>query len=255
LTLRFDLRLLADAERVALRLAGGNEHMVTRSLVSDEKIPAWVNSRWFALVEVVAASLLIFGHDVFGISPNPLPLLLAMALISFRIRTGSWTAMGLGSPKSWARTAVYAVAAAVAQQALGVFVVDPLLQPFLHYSAQANPLERAHGSFAMLRWLGIIWTYAAFGEEIAYRGYVLNRVGDVGNQSRTALLVGLLWSSLLFGLAHWYQGSAGVVSAAISGFVFGTAYLLSSKNLWVAVLAHGLSDSVALLATALGLAG
>ncbi|HUO94078.1 MAG TPA: CPBP family intramembrane glutamic endopeptidase [Rhizomicrobium sp.] len=221
---------------------------------NNKEYPAWVNSRWLAAGEAIAASLLVFGHDVLRLVPNPLPLLFVMAMISFRVRTGRWTGMGLGRPKSWGRTIVYAVAAAAAQQALGMFVVDPLLQPFLHYSAQANPLA-THRTFAMLRWFAIIWTYAAFGEEIVYRGYVLNRVADIGNQSRTALVFGLLWASIVFGLAHWYQGPAGVVSAAVSGMVFGATYLLTAKNLWVTVLAHGLSDSLALLATAFGLAG
>ena len=106
-----------------------------------------------------------------------------------------------------------------------------------------------------LRWFGIIWTYAAFGEEIGYRGYLLNRVADLGGRSRTALALGLLWSSTMFGFAHWYQGPAGVVSAAASGLVFGAAYLLAKRNLWVAVLAHGLSDSLALVFTYLGFAG
>lgn len=163
--------------------------------------------------------------------------------------------MGLGWPKSWIRTALMAVAAAVVQQALGQFVVDPLTHPFLHYSARANPLDSMHGNSMVLRWLGIIWTYAAFGEEIGYHGYLLNRVANLGDHSRTALVLGLLWSSMMFGFVHWYQGPAGVVSASVSGIVFGAAYLLSGRNLWVAVLAHGFSDSLAVLATSLGLAG
>lgn len=225
-----------------------------RSQRSHDDAGCSSGARWISAGEAIAGSLIVFGYNVWHALPNSVPLLFAMGLISFRLREGSWTAMGLGLPKSWTRTALMAVAAAVVQQALGQFVVDPLTHLFLHYSARANPLESMHGSSMVLRWLGIIWTYAAFGEEIGYRGYLLNRVADLGGRSRTAPVLGLLWSSIMFGFAHWYQGPAGVVSSVASGIVFGAAYLLAGQNLWVAVLAHGFSDSLALIATYLGLA-
>jgi len=115
-------------------------------------------------------------------------------------------------------------------------------------------MEGIQGYAGLLRWLGIIWTYAAFGEELVYRRYLLNRVADLGRQSPSALLLALLWSSALFGCAHWYQGAAGVVSAMVSGLAYGAAYLLTKKNLWTSICAHGISDSLALFATYLGFA-
>jgi membrane protease YdiL (CAAX protease family) len=175
-----------------------------------------------------------------------------MALISFRLREGSWRAIGLTLPKPLLRTLLFALGAALIQQAIGQLVVDPLTQPFLHYSREANPMEGGHNISSLLTWLGVIWTYAAFGEEISFRGYLLNRVADIGNRSTAAFIIGLLWSSIMFGFAHWYQGWAGVISASASGLVFGSAYLLSGRNLWVSILAHGLSDTLALILTGLG---
>jgi len=130
--------------------------------------------RWISGGEAIAGSLIVAGCNVWHVLPNSVALLFAMGLISFRLREGSWTAMGLGLPKSWPRTALMAVATAVVQQAVGQFVVDPPTHPFLRYSASANPLESVHGHRVLaLRWLGILWTYAAFGEEIGYRGYLL----------------------------------------------------------------------------------
>jgi membrane protease YdiL (CAAX protease family) len=208
--------------------------------------------RWISLGEAALASGIVIGYSVFRVLPNSVFLLVGMALISFRLREGSWKALGLGRPKSWLRTVLIALAAAAVQQALGQFIVDPLTHPFLRYSAGANPLEGAKAMRGVLGWLVVIWTYAAFGEELGYRRYLLNRVADLGEQSRWALALGLLWSSAMFGFGHWYQGPAGFASATASGLVFGAAYLLTGESLWVAIFAHGASDTLALIATIFG---
>jgi membrane protease YdiL (CAAX protease family) len=58
--------------------------------------------------------------------------------------------------------------------------------------------------------------------------------------------------AVLFGLAHWYKGPAGVLDSTVSGLILGGFYLLSGRNLWVTILAHGLSDTYALTALFLG---
>jgi CAAX protease family protein len=219
------------------------------------RLGAVPRARWLSLLEVIVGSAIVLGDNIWGILPNSVVLLCVLALISFRLREGSWSAMGLKRPASWTRTLLVALLAVVVQQLLGQFVVDPLTRPFLRYSAVANPLAAIHGTAGLLRWLGIIWTYAAFGEEIGYRGYLLNRVADLGGHGRVALLFGLLWSSALFGCAHAYQGPAGVMSAMVSGLVFGSAYLLTGRNLWTSICAHGVSDSLALILTLTGMAG
>jgi uncharacterized protein len=211
-------------------------------------------ARWISLLEASLGTIVVLGDNVWHVLPNSVLLLSVMALISFRLREGSWTTIGLRPPKTWVRTALVAIAAVVVQQALGEYVVDPLTKPYWHYASGANPMEGTHGLLGLLSWLGIVWTYAAFGEELSYRGYLLNRVADIGGHSRFALLLGLLSSSTLFGCAHWYQGPAGVISAMVSGLVYGAAYLMTQKNLWVSICAHGISDSLALFATYLGFA-
>jgi membrane protease YdiL (CAAX protease family) len=40
----------------------------------------------------------------------------------------------------------------------------------------------------------------------------------------------------------------------MAGLILGTAYLLSRRNLWVCILAHGFIDTVAVIAWFMGLA-
>jgi hypothetical protein len=65
-----------------------------------------------------------------------------------------------------------------------------------------------------LLYLGLVWTWAAFGEELAYRGYVLNRAADLGGRTSLAWAASLLFVTGLFGFGHSYQGLAGMIDTA-----------------------------------------
>lgn len=69
---------------------------------------------------------------------------------------------------------------------------------------------------------------AGTGEEIAFRGYLIWYVTALAG-SGAALLV----SSVVFGLAHAYQGRKGIVFGTIAGLVLGTAYIATGSLLLV----------------------
>ena len=56
----------------------------------------------------------------------------------------------------------------------------------------------------------------------------------------------MIISSVLFGLAHWYQGKSGVLSTGIVGAVLGILFIASGFNLWLPILTHGFIDTVGL---------
>ena len=115
---------------------------------------------------------------------------------------------------------------------------------------------RGH-TLALTGWLAIVWTSAAFGEEMVFRGIVMRNFDGIlrrsGASARIAPILGLLGSSLIFGLAHAYQGNAGIVMTAVAGLLYGTIYLLSPGNLWPSVLVHGVTDTVGFVALYLGM--
>ena len=57
---------------------------------------------------------------------------------------------------------------------------------------------------------------------------------------------------MLFGCGHYYKGPVGMLDSAMAGLILGAAYLLSRRNLWVAILGHGLIDTVAVVAVYFG---
>jgi len=98
----------------------------------------------------------------------------------------------------------------------------------------------------------IVWTFAAFGEELSYRGYLLTRAAEVLGQSNFSYWSGMILVSLLFGFGHYYKGATGVLDSTYSGLVLGATYLLAGRNLWAPVLTHGIADTVAVLLVLMG---
>ena len=209
--------------------------------------------RAISLAEFLLGGFIVIGHNVYHIVPNEVPILFALFWISFGLRERGWKVPGLPRPESWGRTVLLAIAAVVVLHVGSELAVQPLAHHFWPEPEKVSGLIKTSPTWKeSLMFLGLVWTFAAFGEEFGYRGYLLNRAADLGNRTTLAYLVAMVYVAVLFGFGHWYKGPAGVVDSTWSGLVIGTAYLLSGRNLWTAVLAHGLSDTVAVVAYALG---
>jgi membrane protease YdiL (CAAX protease family) len=98
----------------------------------------------------------------------------------------------------------------------------------------------------------LAWTLAAFGEEMFWRGYLMNRVADVFGRTKAAWVLSLVAVSAVFGLAHEYQGLAGWIEEGLAGLALGLMYLRTGKNLSVPILAHGVSDTIDMVLIFLG---
>jgi uncharacterized protein len=136
---------------------------------------------------------------------------------------------------------------------LGSFVIDPITARFWPAAVAPSGSEEITGHVMVaLEWLLLIWTFAAFGEEIGYRGYLINRAADVGGRSKAAYWVGVLVVAVLFGYGHYYKGPSGIVDSGMAGLLLGAAYVLSGRNLWVCILAHGFIDTFGIVAAFFG---
>lgn len=211
--------------------------------------PAW------AWAELGLAGALVVAANIYDLVPvSETPWLVALGWLSLRRRGLAWRSLGLRRPASWAATIGIALVVAVAYQLLSEFVTEPLLARFTGQRPDLSDFRSLVGNLpAALGMLGLVWTLAAFGEEMAYRGYVLERAAALGHHSSTAYLVSMVVVSILFGVGHTYQGAAGVAGSAISGLVFGGLYLRCGRNLWLPILAHGFSDTIGLAWICFGL--
>jgi len=215
-----------------------------------------IRARVFSFFELVLGAFVVIGHNVFRLLPNEVPILFVLGWISLRLRDGGWTAAGLRRPRSWWVTIAGALIAAAVLQFGGELVVGPVIThiwPEPQTVSQLFQPKTMDWKQALITLL-VIWTFAAFGEEMSYRGYLLTRAADLGGRSPGSWWLAMIVVAVLFGFGHYYKGPAGVADSTWSGLVLGSAYLLSGRNLWTPILAHGVSDTVAVFLVFTGLA-
>ena len=100
----------------------------------------------------------------------------------------------------------------------------PIRVPLTRYYSKFRhlmPVRRADLSLAYAA-----GSLAGFGEEIAFRGFLLWYL-----QAFTGLAGALCISSVVFGVAHGYQGRAGMVFGTAAGLVLAGAYVCSGSLL------------------------
>lgn len=175
-----------------------NESIARHALAQPERKHLSPAQRWLSLAELALGSAIVIGHNVYHVIPNEVPILFVLGLVSLRLRDGGWGVMGLRWPVLWRRTILFALAAAALRILLGALVIDPFTAHFWPVAIGPSGSEQITGHVMVaIRWLVIVWTFAAFGEEIGYRGYLLTRAADVGGRSNAAYWAGVMVVSVL----------------------------------------------------------
>ena len=205
-------------------------------------------SRVLSAFEFCLGAFVVIGHNVFHIVPNEVIILSLLGLVSIRLRDGNWSSMGFKRPASWQRLLLIALSAAAARILLGQFLIEPVTGLFWPKPTPPALANEITGNMTMaLVALLLVWTFAAFGEEIAYRGYLLTRAADIGRRSTAAYWIGIVLVSILFGYGHYYKGASGVIDSGVAGLILGTAYMLAGRNLWASIFAHGFIDTFGII--------
>jgi len=202
-------------------------------------------ARWLSGAELALGAAIVIGHNVFRVVPNEVPILVVLGLVSLRLRNRSWSAVGFIRPDSWRTIVLVALAAAALRILLGDFVIEPVTSHFWPPIVAPSLANEITGNLKMaVLAFFFVWAFAAFGEEIAYHGYLLRRAAEAGGGSNGAWWLGVVVIAVLFGFGHYYKGPAGMLDSGVAGLILGAAFLLTKRNLWTPVLAHGFIDTV-----------
>jgi membrane protease YdiL (CAAX protease family) len=198
-------------------------------------------------VEMLSAAALIIAGlrlEVTAFTFGSAPWLAAIGILSFWWR-GPRLWSSSSRTTSVPRVVAIGVGVGIAYQLVGTFAVEPLLARLTSGQLpDASGFRSIIGDEVQLAyWVVVSWSLAAFVEEIAYRGWILTRLAEVGRFTNTAWLVGAVASSALFGAVHAYQGVSGVLATGLTGLVFAGVYFVTGRNIWAAVLCHGVLDT------------
>ena len=207
---------------------------------------------WFAETVIVAA---FFSAATLALKLARIPFAANIAVVAtcglvFLVlsrRSNALGYLGLTRPDNWIKFLLLVVAA-VASTAVLVIVIMPLVTQFTG-PLQSSLDERIFSSSAsFITFLVLVgWGAAAFGEEILFRGFLLNHLARVFGANTIGWISAVGLQAVLFGLCHFQQGTAGIVLTGLVGLSFGVFYLLAGRNLWCVILAHGIIETISLV--------
>jgi len=210
-----------------------------RSQAADIAIVVLVSVLAF-LGELAAAERLPWGDEARGVIAVLTGTVAAMAITL--ARGGSLADLGFRRPKRWLTVPAWALAILVAfivVQNVALLLVAPLFdlpQPDM------SRYDIVRGNLVAALFLAIVLPLtAAVPEEVLYRGFLIGRFTRLFGATRGAPVLAVLAQALVFGSVHFQWGLGGIIVAAIMGAVWGFAFLLCGRNLWIVIIAHSIA--------------
>jgi membrane protease YdiL (CAAX protease family) len=203
------------------------------------------DSRLLILIDLCAVAG-FFAADALGyIYLTKTLYLLAYAWLSLYLRGLGWRDVGFRLGEGWRRRVLIGLAVGAAMSALELFVTQPLLVRLTGEWPDISVFRPLIGNIKLLLLLVAgSWTIAAIGEELVYRGWLLNRLLDLFGRRRIGFAAAMVVMSAIFAMAHEYQGITGIVENCIAALLLGGLYLATGRNLLVPMIAHGLGDTI-----------
>lgn len=172
--------------------------------------------------------------------------ILSVGILAWFLRRGrAWEDFGLGRPESLLRTMAWGVGAGVAR-----LLCSEILGPIVSRITGAEPIlsriEPLQGDLLLLAALTpVMWLTIGMGEEVLHRGFVMTWLASIWGGGNRAWIAALLAQAIIFASGHAYQGPTGMILTGLSALIYGGVYILSGRNLWTAVIAHSLANTVA----------
>lgn len=195
--------------------------------------------------ELAIISLIIIFGIIF-----PTIVILILGSISLYLRNKKWKNVGFKRPDNWSAIIIFGILVSILIVLSLLIVVLPVLNVLTGATLDLSSFSALAGGdiLALLGWLTLTWTLAAFGEEFVYRGYIQNRWVDLLGDDRNGWIIAVSITSVLFGISHGYQGIVGIITTSMIAVIYSAVYLRFKRNLWASIITHGLYDTITFIA-------
>lgn len=161
--------------------------------------------------------------------------------------------IGFAPPQNWLYTILMGLGLGLIIQLLSVILIEPLTEKITNSKHDHSVIHAVKGNWKVfLQWMLMVWILVAVIEEGIYRGYLMTELKNLLGAGSIALVIILLYSSIVFGLSHGYQGPSGMLSTGIVGVILGGIFILSDFNLWLVIFTHGFIDTIGIGLIAIG---
>ncbi|MCP5095281.1 MAG: CPBP family intramembrane metalloprotease [Chloroflexi bacterium] len=232
-----------------------NTHLIHEPVINPDRVKKTSALLGILIVSTPLLILGTFGEWLGdGMAPGAIvlnigyALSMAVATIVLKQRGSGWRKIGLARPASWPKTMLLAVGTVV----IYIVVANILIPAFLQLlplptiaPADKSGYDPLYNNFPLLLlYVAAAWTVIPFGEEMLFRAFLMDSLALFFKNSKARWALTVIGSSVLFGLAHFSWGLAGVIETTIMGFVLGSIFLGTKRNLWVTIIAHGILNTI-----------
>lgn len=208
--------------------------------------------RYRYFIDIVVLFVVVFGIEAaafaiyqpkteeggwgFSLIVQALEVAVAYALIRFRGET--LADIGLKRPRSWPLTVLIGISIAA------IVFAAIYLSEKAGFHRELSRFAALQGNLRLTLVMVIyVLIGAGFYEEFMFRGFLMQSFAMFFGGSRAAWIIALIVQAALFGAAHAYQNPLGMLITGTLGALLGAVVLLSGRNLWIGIIAHGLFDA------------
>lgn len=152
---------------------------------------------------VVIELVVILGLALASSSPTGIVPIVCVIGFSFWVRKVAWRDIGFVRPKNLPIIVLLGVIFGIGLQILDNYYLGPLIRQLTNTPTDLSLFKSLSGNVtALVAAIALSWTIAAFGEELIFRGYLMNRIADVAGRDQMGWVIALVGSSFVFGIVH-----------------------------------------------------